>query len=248
MQLKFARTQSWFRATGLPAAGILLCFWTTIVSAQTNNYSFEFSANLALPDGETSGLVLSPGLSGMDGSIASLTVSLNISGGFNGDLYAYLAGPAGGFAVLLNRAGVTGGNSFGYDDTGFNVTFTTFATNNIHFYQDLTYDLNGNGQLTGAWQPDGRAIDPLSSPSLFDATSPADLLNSFNGTNPNGTWRLFLTDLSDGGESQLVDWRLEITTIPEPQPISLLALSGGLMAVWRHRHALLLWRRPSGLS
>lgn len=204
--------------------------WVSMAVAQTN-YNFTFPVNVAVPDGDPSGLALNNNLTGMDGVISSLTVSLNISGGFNGDLYAYLAGPDGGFAVLLNRTGVTDGNAFGYDDTGFNVTFTTSATNNIHFYQNLAYDLNSNGQLTGDWQPDGRAIDPQSSPSLFDSTSPTALLNSFDDTNPNGTWRLYLADLSNGAESQLVNWDLEITTIPEPGDLSLLALGGCLTAL-----------------
>lgn len=221
----------------IKVAAMLVLMGAGLVSArgQNNTNSFSFSVANTVPDGNASGLANIQVLTGMAGTIANVNVTLNISGGFNGDLYAYLAGPNGGFAVLLNRVGVNNGDAFGYLDTGFNVTFDDSASyNNIHFYQELAYDLNDNGQLTGTWQPDGRAIDPQSLLSLFDSTSPTALLNSFNGTNPNGTWRLFLADLSNGEESQLVNWGLEITTIPEPGTLSLLAL-GGRLTFWRSR-------------
>jgi subtilisin-like proprotein convertase family protein len=221
-----------------PAAGILLCLWTTTASAQTTNYNFSFSPNAAVPDGNASGLALNANVTGVNGGIADLTVSLDISGGYNGDLYAYLRGPNGGFSVLLNRTGVTDGNSFGYDDTGFNVTFADSAAGNIHFYQNLTYDLNGSGQLTGDWQPDGRAIDPLSAPSVFETTQPTSLLDSFNGTDPNGTWTLFLADLSGGGQSTVVNWSLSIETVPEPSSCALLGI-GILLAAWKRLGPLL---------
>ena len=94
-----------FTIVRLPAAGIFLCLSTTIVSAQTN-YNFTFPVNEAVPDGNPSGLALVTNLTGMGGIITNLTVSLDISGGYNGDMYAYLRGPNGGFAVLLNRVGV----------------------------------------------------------------------------------------------------------------------------------------------
>jgi subtilisin-like proprotein convertase family protein len=210
----------------LSATGMILGLSTAVVSAQnTTNYNFMFPANVAVPDGNVSGLALTTGLTGLDGTISSLTVSLDISGGYNGDLYAYLAGPNGGFAVLLNRVGVTSGNAFGYSDMGLNVTFDdSDGYNNIHFYQNLSYDLNGGGQLTGTWSSDGRKIDPLSAPSLFDTTQSTSLLDSFDGTDPNGTWTLFLADLSSGGQSTVVTWGLNIKAVPEPSACALLAI------------------------
>lgn len=210
----------------LAAAGMILGLSTAVISAQnTTNYNFTFPANVAVPDGNVSGLALTTGLMGLDGTITSLTVSLDISGGYNGDLYAYLAGPNGGFAVLLNRVGVTSGNAFGYSEMGLNVTFAdSGGYNNIHFYQNLSYDLNGGGQLTGTWSSDGRNIDPLSAPSLFDTTQSTSLLDSFDGTDPNGTWTLFLADLSSGGQSTVVTWGLNIEALPEPSACALLAV------------------------
>jgi subtilisin-like proprotein convertase family protein len=212
----------------------------TCVTALGQTDSFTFDVNQTIPDGSPVGLTLTTNLSGLDGAISSLTVSLDIEGGYNGDLYAYLAGPGSGFAVLLNRVGVGGDDSFGYADSGFDVEFSDDAPENVHFYQNTDYSLSG-GQLTGTWQPDGRNIDPESLPNNFDLASATALLSSFNGMNANGTWTLFLTDLSGGGQSTVVNWGLNITmlAVPEP-PASAIAFCGGifLMAVVLYRRKL----------
>jgi subtilisin-like proprotein convertase family protein len=202
--------------------GIIFACWTAGAFGQSNS-TFTFSSSVAVPDGNPSGVSLQQNVAGMGSAIGGVTVSLDLSGGYNGDLYAYLRGPQGGFAVLLNRDGVTGGNTFGYADTGLNITLDDSAGyGNIHFYQGFGYDLNGSGQLTGTWASDGRAIDPQSNPLLFDITQPTLTLGSFNGKNANGTWTLFVADLSAGEQSTLVSWQLQIQTVPEPSTWALL--------------------------
>lgn len=216
-------------------AGIVIASITTL--GQTNTTDFTFDANQVIPDGNPAGLMLATNLSGLNGAISSVTVSLDVEGGYNGDLYAYLAGPGSGFAVLLNRAGVGSGDSFGYADSGFDIELSDSAPDNIHFYQNTDYSLNG-GQLTGTWQPDGRNIDPESSPNNFDLASATTLLSSFNGMNANGTWTFFLADLSSGGQSTVVNWGLNITTIAVPEPsASAIVFCGGIffMAVVLYR-------------
>ena len=184
---------------------------------------FTNTVNATVPDANPTGITSSGNLSGVSGTISSVTVSLDITGGFNGDLYAYLVDPNGDLAVLLNRVGVTavgGNNYFGYGDTGFNVTLSDSSGNNIHNYQSGgvgTYTLNGGGQLTGTWAPDGRNILPNSTPSAFDSGYPTADLSAFNSTVPNGQWTLFIADLSGGGTSTLVSWGLTVVTVPEPQ-------------------------------
>jgi subtilisin-like proprotein convertase family protein len=226
--------KSFSRFVWLGTAGFFQCLCTTNVFAQaTTNYDFTVSPNTPVPDGNSSGLSLATDLTGIDGTINNVTVSLDISGGYNGDLYAYLRGPEGGFAVLLNRVGVTSGNSFGYSDAGFDVTFDDSANyNNIHFYQDSVYTLNSEGQLTGNWSSDGRAIDPQSGPSLFGTTEPTATLASFAGIDPNGTWTLFLADVSSGGQSTVISWSLDIETVPEPSVCALLGI-GTILVAWR---------------
>jgi hypothetical protein len=151
--------------------------------------------------------------------LTSITVSINVSGGFNGDLYATLRGPGGTgapFAVLLNRSGVGSANPIGYADAGFNITFAT-GSPNIH-----TYGGNGGSQLTGTFAPDGRAIDPNSSPSAFDSAGTGQDLNQFLHTNPNGDWTITFADMvNGGGDSSLVSWSLNITAVPEPVTMAL---------------------------
>lgn len=192
--------------------------WGAIAApAQIVTNNFNFAPNQTIPDGNASGLALSTNLTGIFGSIISIGVSLDVSGGYNGDLYAYLRGPDGEFTLLLNRIGVTSGNAFGYSNTGLDITFDdSMDYPNIHFYQSDDYNLNSSGQLTGTWSSDGRNIDPLSDPSDFANTLPTSSLNSFDGENPNGTWTLFLADLSNGGQSTILNWDLEIQTVPEP--------------------------------
>lgn len=220
----------------LKASAIFILLAAGLVPARGQIYhtnNFSFTVGTLIPDGDPNGLANNQVLGGMVDSIYSVTVGLNISGGFNGDLYAYLRlGDAS--SILLNRTGLGVANPNGYANTGFNVTFTPTATDNIHFYQDLTYTLNGSGQLTDIWQPDGRAIDPGSAPALFDSTSPTALLNLFAGANPNGTWTLFVSDLSNGAQSGLNDWKLQVITVPEP-PAWALLVPGAFWLIWRLR-------------
>jgi len=191
--------------------------------AQTNVETFNFTNGLAVPDASLSGLadarlvaVLQP-----TWDIVDVNVSLHLSGGFNGDLYAFLTHNSG-FSVLLNRSGRTGGNPFGYADAGFNVTFDDDAATDVHLYGG-----NGGLQLTGDFQPDARNIHPL---TVLDTTGRSAFLNSFNFDTGDGMWTLFVADLSSGSQSVLETWSLQITTtmIPEPGAWALGVLGAGV--------------------
>jgi len=185
--------------------------------------------SLAVPDGDPSGLTHVLNVAPSITSIDSVTVTLEIGGTNNGDLYAYIQ-HASGIAILLNRSGRTAGDSFGYGDDGYMITLSDAALNNIHTYQDQTTPLAGN-PLTGAWQPDGRNIDP---DLVLDTDTPTAKLDSFIGQAAEGDWTLFVADLSGGDTHTLTGWSIEIVGVPEPGTVILL-WSALLLAARRRR-------------
>jgi len=228
------------KLTALTAAATVLTVASVAHGQLATNVSFT-SANTLIPDGQLTGMAFQTTVSGLSGTVYDVTVSLDILGGINGALYAYLTGPNGGFAVLLNRSGVTGGNSFGNTDAGLNITLTDAGSPaNIHSYQADSPSFNGNGQLTGIWAPDGINLNPQSSPTMFDAARPTADFSSFTGTSPDGTWTLFVADVVGGGDGTLVNWGLTVVTAPEPQSWIFLAGGAGLLLMLRR------WRSHGG--
>jgi len=207
------------------AIGILLqvATWLPAQVITTNHYSL--SPNTGIPDGSPLGLLEQFSATGLAGSITNVTVHLDITGGFNGDLYAYLVNPQGQLTVLLNRVGVTAGNQFGYSDSGMNITLDGLAANNIHSYASGgpgSYSLSGT-----TWAADGRNINPQSVGTVFDAAATGANLSLYQNTAPNGVWTFFIADLSTGGTATLNNVVLSIMTVPEPQ--TWIMLGGGWM-------------------
>ena len=179
-------------------------------------------ASLDIPNGSTIGVTSTINVSGLSGPITSLSLNLNISGGNNGDLYAYLAYD-GSVVTLLNRPG-TSSNPLGFTDAGYNVLVEDGGVDG---------DLNaatGGSPVTGTYYADG------------DSTA---LLDAYSGdaNDGNGTWTLFIADLSGGGtgsDSQLNYWLLTINgaTVPEPITWSLIIFGGGVLMVTLGRRLL----------
>lgn len=181
--------------------------------------NYVFSPGLAVPDGSSVGITDSRTLNSAITSITDVTVTLNISGGFNGDYYVYLVHTTGagtGFSILLNRVGTTSGNPFGYLDSGVNISLSSVAANDIHLYQNNSPVFAG-GALTGTWQPDGRTDNPL---TVTDASPRSAFLDSFANLDANGVWSLFVADLSPVGSGTLVSWGMTIRGVPEPGTVA----------------------------
>ena len=178
------------------------------------------TVNLRIPDGSPAGLANSVNIATPIERITEMTVTLNVTGGFNGDLHAYLVHDSG-HAILLNRAGKTLANPTGYSDAGFNVAFADTATNgDIHNYR-LALSGNPNtplpGALTNAWAPDGRDTDPA---LVLDTDPRPATLSAFTGLNPNGRWTLFIADVDALYASTLVSWGLQILGTNAPPVIT----------------------------
>jgi len=219
---------------------VLLGLFPVLASALTahaqNFETYTFTTfggqpSLAIADGSGSGVSDLRRLSSSITSIGSLTVSLNISGEFNGDLYAYLRHDSG-FSILLNRPGRTADSPSGYGDSGLNITLSDFVTRDIHSYRAVVTPAAGS-PLTGNWQPDGRNVDPT---MVLDSTARTATLSSFAGLSASGDWTLFLADMQSGGTSALESWALEVFAVPVPEPYQYgLVVGAGLMGfvVWR---------------
>lgn len=177
---------------------------------------------LEIPDGSLAGLVHSLSITGAPSQpIASVRVGLELSDpgndGFLGDLYVTLLHDTG-YTVLLNRPGRTSANPFGYSDGGpVEIVFADDALRDVHNYRS---ELAGGGvgsplagALTGVWAPTGRTTDPL---LVLDTDARPSGLGNLAGLNANGSWALFLADVSSGGSYQLDGWSLEIVLVPEP--------------------------------
>jgi len=153
-------------------------------------------------------------------TVGGLTVQLNISGGFNGSLYAYLVAPNGTLVVLMNQPGVTDDNPFGAYGSGMNITL-----------QDGT-------------STHGSIQNEDSGSALSGTYNAAGTLANFNGSAADGTWSLYFSDLaSGGGTSTLNSWSLNISAVPEPVNTALLAMGGVFALVngcrwWLNHRAL----------
>ena len=209
----------------------------------TYNSGFENSGNIT--DGNSSPWSDTRTVSGIsEAAIGSVSIVVNISGGYNGDLYGYLS-HAGVLIPLLNRVGTGNSSAFGYGDSGLNVTFTDAGVNNIHTYQSVSgYSITGGA----TWQPDGRTINPVTSaPSAYDAAGTTTFAN-LAGLSPNGDWTLVFADLSaGGGQAQVLSWGVNITAVPEPINVAL-GVFGAVftgVAVVRRRRARKLSVAPS---
>jgi subtilisin-like proprotein convertase family protein len=145
-------------------------------------------------------------VSGLTGTVTDVNVTVTgLSHSFPDDVGMLLVGPAGQSTILMADTGLNGGLS------GVNLTFDDAAA----------ASLPDDGQIvSGTYKPTlGTATAPFEScsvPTSFPSPAPASpygsTLSVFNGTDPNGTWSLYVIDDSslDAG-SISGGWSLDIT-------------------------------------
>lgn len=179
-------------------------------------------ATLDIPDGSTIGVASSITVSGLSGGAigSSLSLQLNISGGNDGDLYAYLSYD-GNLVTLLSQPGVSGGSP-GFANAGYNVLVEDGAGSSLN-------TASVGSPVTGTYY----AADGS---SAFTTAFGSDINDG------NGTWTLFIADLSggDSSDSQLNSWFLTIngTTVPEPITWGLIIFAGGALSLTLGRRLL----------
>jgi subtilisin-like proprotein convertase family protein len=160
--------------------------------------SMTFSPDLVIPEGSHVGVVDSESftLGPADGTVGGIALSLDTTGGYNGDLYAYLVAPNGTLVTLMDEPG-TAVDGFGAASSGMNIVLGETGPS----IQDV---IGGAGTtLAGMYQP-------------------LDSLSAFNGALANGTWSIFFADLGDGGGSPELDsWTLDVDFVePVPEPVN----------------------------
>ena len=148
-------------------------------------------------------------VAGAPGTITDLDVELEIDHGRFDEIDVLLVGPGGQQATLLSDAG--GPNE---------VDGATFVL-------DDSAPLGVPDPVTpGTYRPTN--LDPAGDSDLFLPPAPQlngnTKLSAFNGTDPNGTWSLYLADDSRKYRGYVADWSLRITTTdpvtPSPTPTS----------------------------
>jgi len=200
------------------AASAAAC-WLPSTATAAVTWTDTWNVATAIPDDNLVGYSdtrtpsFSPGM-----VISKVTVTLNFSGGWNGDLYAYLSSGSG-FAVLLNRPGRADGSEDGSDTEGMSVTFDDAALLDLHDQIDLL-----TGPVTGNWQPDARNVDPL---TVVTGDLRTAFLASFNGQSATAPLTLFVSDMAAGEVSTLESWSMTVSAVSAvPEPGGHLALAG----------------------
>ncbi|MEO6391481.1 MAG: VCBS repeat-containing protein [Pyrinomonadaceae bacterium] len=187
---------------------------------ETVHVVFSNAAAIVCADRASNNAGTNPGLpplypspivvSGMSGNITKVTVTFAITSTFPDDLDVLLEGPTGARSLVMSDAGGSGDHT--------NVSFTWDQTAAALMPDGPTTPIptgtfkpsNYVGLATP--EPGGADNFPVPGPGLLSYT--ADF-NVFNGTAPNGTWKLYVVD------DQVVDnnslpggWSIDITAAP----------------------------------
>lgn len=202
---------------------------TGLASAAVTSFTDFNGAGGIIPDGSPAGISQTITMN-QAGYVASVSLTLNISGGWNGDLYGYLSyndGSSENSLIILNRIGVGGGNPAA-SGAGFGTggAFTTYS--DLHGIGITLVDGAG-GSIHDATVGTHTYLDAAN----YRPDSAATFTSTFENMGANGTWSLTLFDRATGDQSTIVGWGLDIgvSTSQVPEPINVaLGVFGGLFA------------------
>ena len=214
--------------------GIVALLGTAAVASSAAAQTYTYAGpSVAIPDNNTTGtsVTLNVPSDGND-TITDVNVGLLIQHTWQGDLVVSLTSPGGSTVSLLHRAGDSTSTGFGFSADNFGNP----ATGGLFVLDDeaaAAYDSaapNGVGatadpgvaNVTGSWIPFGQNGAGFAGLSAFDGESKA------------GDWTLSISDRAGGDTGSLIGFQLEITAIPAPASMGLLAVAG-LAGVRRRR-------------
>jgi subtilisin-like proprotein convertase family protein len=149
-------------------------------------------------------------ISGVNGVVSKLRITLSaLSHTCYGDLDIMLVGPTGQSLVLMSDVGGCGNLAI-----PVTMTFDDFAPTAIS--ANVTAG-------TGTYRPFNQGIVDFY-PAPAPAPSAATALSAFNGTNPNGDWKLYVVDDAAGDSGSILEgWTLDLvvmTQVCNPAPIT----------------------------
>src|SRR5262249_11285627 len=153
-------------------------------------------------------------VSGLQGPITSVSVRLfGLDHNRPDDLDLLLVGPRGQTAIIMSHAGGGGGNA-GPGAVGVPLTLDDAADFAVPDTAPLIpsrfkpANYGGTTDLFPATGPDPPPAGPY-----------GDALSVFKGSDPNGTWKLYIRDDTDAAGGRLArGWGLDIGVPPPPPP------------------------------
>lgn len=173
--------------------------------------SNSFSNTASLPmsgasNGEGTGIPYPSiiNVSGVPGTVVSVTATLNkLSHSFPEDLDILLVGPEGQNVMLMSDAGGSRGIS------NVNLTFSDSGSSGL-----------GTGRISSGTYLPGN-LNPFGDKDAFPAPAPpkpfGSTMSIFHGTNPNGSWQLFVLDEFTSGSGSISNgWSITIGTALAP--------------------------------
>jgi subtilisin-like proprotein convertase family protein len=194
--------------------------FATVQAASALTVTFPGSSGVTIPlSGTGTPYPATATVSGLSGRITDINVIFTgLTHTFINDVGGLLLGPVGQSVVLFDGVG---GNT---------------AVNNVNivFDDQASASLPSGAITSGTYKPTN-----LIPSDIFPPSAPGgpygSLLSVFNGTNPNGTWRLFINDFAipDGGS--IAGFSLQITIVPEPASLFLLGIGFFTVAALRRR-------------
>ena len=171
------------------------------------------------PGAPLTSTILVPG--SITGAITSVDISFTaLAHTWVGDLTMTLTHPNGTTTLdLISRPGRGTGSSFGFSSDFFSENTYAFADGGAFLFDVAPVTVIPSGTYVPSSNPnppETNLLEYVYTPTSFGAT--------FGGLLAPGLWTLTSIDWAVGDTGSYGDWTLNITTVPEPGTLALLAL------------------------